>query len=48
MQAWISIFAGSLLQVAEPLDAAPDLVEALQFSTRSGAPMRTSGTAVGS
>ena len=38
----------SLLQVAEPLDTAPDLVEALQFSTRSGAPMRTSGTAGGS
>ena len=31
-----------MLQVAEPLDTAPDLVEALPFSTRSGAPMRTS------
>jgi hypothetical protein len=37
-----------LLQVAESLDTAPDLVEALQFSTHSGAPMRTSGTARGS
>jgi hypothetical protein len=37
-----------LLQVAEALDTAPDLVEALQFRTRSGAPMHTSGTAGGS